>query len=231
PSTRMEVAYQAPDTLEKATARAIQFDTAMFGSGRPFSNNSQFTKASSSKPKVPTSAELFAVYINEVKPTATDAIQPDVTTMIQKFTDVFPESLPNQLPPKRTVDHAIKLTPGAEPPSRAIYRMSYEETNELKKQLADLLKKGYVRPMADALSRPPHLANITSVSTYLTEETLKKGYHQDKYFAPIFEALKNLEKSDEKQKARAVHYELRNNKLYLKQGQQLAIPKNKELRT
>ncbi|CAH1767275.1 14707_t:CDS:1, partial [Entrophospora sp. SA101] len=59
------------------------------------------------------------------------------------------------------------------------------------------------------------------MSTYLTEETLEKGYHQDKYFAPIFEALKNSGKSDEKQKAQAVHYELRNNKLYLKQDQQL----------
>ncbi|CAJ0647915.1 3415_t:CDS:2, partial [Entrophospora sp. SA101] len=33
------------------------------------------------------------------------------------------------------------------------------------------------------------------MSTYLTEETLEKGYHQDKYFAPIFEALKNSGKS------------------------------------
>nr|CAG8647205.1 594_t:CDS:2 [Entrophospora candida] len=69
------------------------------------------------------------------------------------------------------------------------------------------------------------------MSTYLTEETLEKGYRQDKYFAPIFEALKNSVKSDEKQKAQAIHYELRNNKLYLKQGQQLVIPKNKELQT
>ena len=51
PSTRMEVAYQAPDTLEKATARAIQYDTAMFRNGRPFSNNNnnQSTKSSHSR--------------------------------------------------------------------------------------------------------------------------------------------------------------------------------------
>ena len=49
PSTKMEVAYQAPDTLERAIARAIQYDTAMFGMGRPFSNNNQHTKSSHSR--------------------------------------------------------------------------------------------------------------------------------------------------------------------------------------
>jgi hypothetical protein len=48
PSTKMEVAYQAPDTLEGAIARAIQYDTAMFGMGRPFSNNNRHTKSSHS---------------------------------------------------------------------------------------------------------------------------------------------------------------------------------------
>src|SRR6266511_2123677 len=92
-------------------------------------------------------------------------------------------------------------------------------------------RPGKTNVVADALSRQPHLANITTLVTYLDDERLEKGYLQDKYFAYIFEILKNKETSDKKQQARASHYELRNNKLYLKEGQQLAIPKDKELRT
>lgn len=90
---------------------------------------------------------------------------------------------------------------------------------------------GKTNVVADALSRPPQLANITTLTTHITDENLEKGYHQDKYFSLIFKTLKHPEKSDEKQQAQASHYELKNNKLYLKEGQRLAIPKNKELRT
>src|SRR6185369_8311332 len=39
PATKMEVAYRAPDTLEQAISHAIRYDTAMFGTGKPASNN------------------------------------------------------------------------------------------------------------------------------------------------------------------------------------------------
>src|SRR6185436_17811354 len=45
---KMEVVYQAHDTLERAIACAIQYNTAMFGMGRPFANNNQHTKPSRS---------------------------------------------------------------------------------------------------------------------------------------------------------------------------------------
>ena len=34
-ATRMEVSYQAPETLDDAWKLAIRYDTAMFGLGRP----------------------------------------------------------------------------------------------------------------------------------------------------------------------------------------------------
>lgn len=104
--------------------------------------------------KVSSNVELFAIYVNEIEPIEKDVIKPDVAMMIQKFIDIFPKTLPNQLPPKRSIDHTIELTPGVEPPSRSIYRMSYEETNELKKQLEDLLKKGYIRPSTSPFGAP-----------------------------------------------------------------------------
>jgi len=62
--------------------------------------------------------------------------------------------LPNQLPPQRNVDHAIDLIPGSEPPSRPTYRLSYVEMDELKKQLANLLAKGFIKPSTSPFGTP-----------------------------------------------------------------------------
>ena len=79
---------------------------------------------------------------------------PEETKLMKEFSDVFPEELPNQLPPRRKVDHAIELTPGAKPPSRPTYRLSYVEMDELKKQLEDLTKKGSIRPSTSPFGAP-----------------------------------------------------------------------------
>ncbi|KAK4394456.1 RNA-directed DNA polymerase [Sesamum angolense] len=54
----------------------------------------------------------------------------------------MPDELPRKLPPKRAVDHEIKLVPGTKPPARASYRMSQPELVELRKQLKDMLESG-----------------------------------------------------------------------------------------
>jgi hypothetical protein len=88
--------------------------------------------------------ELFAVFLEPDVSTSSLSPPPQVKQLYKDFQDVFPESLPNHLPPKRKVDHAIELIPGSEPPFRSIYRMSYKELNELKRQLADLTVKGFI---------------------------------------------------------------------------------------
>jgi hypothetical protein len=88
--------------------------------------------------KASTNAELFAVYLDTSNDKEKE-FEPEVQKLITQYKDVFPKTLPDHLPPKRSLDHAIELTPGAEPPHRPIYRLSYDETNELKRQLEDLL--------------------------------------------------------------------------------------------
>src|SRR3954466_1707421 len=73
---------------------------------------------------------------------------------MKEFADVFLTELPNQLPPQRKIDHSIDLIPGAEPPSRPTYRLLYVEMNELKKQLSDLLEKGFIRPSISPFGAP-----------------------------------------------------------------------------
>jgi hypothetical protein len=63
--------------------------------------------------------------------------------VVYKFPDVFPDELPS-LPPDRDVEFGIELVPGTSPISRRPYRMPPDELVELKKQLEELLKKGFI---------------------------------------------------------------------------------------
>ena len=73
--------------------------------------------------------------------------------LLTEFADVF-APLPAGLPPARKVDHAIKLEPGAEPAWRPTYRMSPLELQEVKKQLDDLLAKGWIQPSVSPYGAP-----------------------------------------------------------------------------
>ncbi|KAH9717001.1 Endonuclease [Citrus sinensis] len=61
------------------------------------------------------------------------------------FDDVFPNEVPNGLPPIRGIEHQIDLVPGATIPNRPVYKSNPEETKELQRPVEELLAKGYVR--------------------------------------------------------------------------------------
>jgi len=67
------------------------------------------------------------------------------TPVVYEFPDVFPEDLPG-LPPDRYVEFIIELEPGTAPISRRPYRMAPQELAKMKKQLEELLEKGFIRP-------------------------------------------------------------------------------------
>ena len=66
-------------------------------------------------------------------------------SLLQEFDDVFPENIPNGLPPLRGIEHQIDLVPGASIPNRPAYRSNPEETKELQRQVDELMMKGYNR--------------------------------------------------------------------------------------
>jgi hypothetical protein len=65
--------------------------------------------------------------------------------IVSEFPDVFPEELPG-MPPEHKVEFAIELILGTAPISKRAYRVSRPEMVELKKQIDEMLKKGYIRP-------------------------------------------------------------------------------------
>jgi hypothetical protein len=87
-------------------------------------------------------------------PIDTEIPDADVQALLTSYQDVFPDDLPTGLPPPRAVDHRIELVPGAEPPSKPTYRLSFAEMNEVKKQLNDLLAKGLIAPSKSPFGAP-----------------------------------------------------------------------------
>ena len=58
---------------------------------------------------------------------------------------MWPTELLNQLFPLRDVQHAIDLIPGASLPNLPTYRMNPTKHAELKRQVDELLTKGFIR--------------------------------------------------------------------------------------
>jgi hypothetical protein len=73
--------------------------------------------------------------------------------IVLKFPDVFPKELQG-MPPERKVEFAIELIPGTAPISKRAYRVSGPELVELKKQIDELLDKGYIRPSTSPWAAP-----------------------------------------------------------------------------
>jgi hypothetical protein len=108
--------------------------------------------------RLPSSEDRMSLRIspNSASPIATNVeASPDLTSIhvVCEFPDVFPEDLPG-LPPDRNVEFIIEVECGTAPISRCPYRMAPPELAEMKKQLEELLKKGFIRPSSSPWGCP-----------------------------------------------------------------------------
>ena len=88
--------------------------------------------------------------INETNP----SLPSTFVALLQDFTDVFPEEIPDGLPPIRGIEHQIDFIPGAAVPNRPAYRTNPSEAKEIQRQVEELLTKGYVRESLSPCSVP-----------------------------------------------------------------------------
>jgi hypothetical protein len=77
----------------------------------------------------------------------------DQVPVVCEYPDVFPKEFPG-MPPDRDIEFVIELIPGIAPIAQRPYRMNPQELEELKKQLADMLSKGLIRPSASPWGSP-----------------------------------------------------------------------------
>ena len=68
-----------------------------------------------------------------------------MNSVLQKFKDVFPEELPDHLPPMHDIQHTIDFVLGATLPNLPHYKISPAEHAELQRQVEELLRKSFVR--------------------------------------------------------------------------------------
>jgi len=110
--------------------------------------------------------------------------------IVQEFMDVFPDEIPG-LPPKREIEFAIDLIPGAGPVSITPYRMAPAELAELKKQLEDLLEKQFIRPSVSPWGAPVLLVKKKDGSSRLCIDyrQLNKLIIKNKYPLPRIDDL------------------------------------------
>ena len=82
------------------------------------------------------------------------AIPQPLKPLLSEFNDVFPEEMPKGLPPSRQTGHTIELLEDAKPTFRPLYRLSPFEHEEVRKQVADLLDKGWIEPSSSPFGAP-----------------------------------------------------------------------------
>ena len=93
--------------------------------------------------RIPTKDMVFAAVTEEV----------ELIPVVHEYPDVFPVELPG-MPPDRELEFAIDLVPGTTPIHKKYYRMPSSELVELKKQLDEMLQKGYIRPSSSPWGSP-----------------------------------------------------------------------------
>ncbi|CAI7731485.1 unnamed protein product, partial [Closterium sp. NIES-54] len=79
---------------------------------------------------------------------------PELQELLKQFPGIFPDDLPEGLPPQRAHDHRIELEPGAQPTVQRQFRLTQPEFVELRKQLDYLLEKKNIRPSSSPFAAP-----------------------------------------------------------------------------
>jgi hypothetical protein len=102
--------------------------------------------------------------------------------IVREYLDIFSEELPG-MPLDRDIEFSIELLPGTAPISKREYQMYVKDLIELKKQIAELLEKGFIRPSSSPWGAPVLFVNKKDRSRRmcvdyrsLNEVTIKNKY-------------------------------------------------------
>lgn len=110
--------------------------------------------------------ELYIVNVQQVDQVNADIIDSrssgestELTQLLSEYSDVFPDTLPDGLPPDRGISHTIELEDNYKMPMiRPEYRKSSAELDWLHKEIQNGLAAGWIRP-----SKSPYAARVLLV--------------------------------------------------------------------
>ncbi|GBG80459.1 hypothetical protein CBR_g30922 [Chara braunii] len=97
--------------------------------------------------------QVFVVYVRPVTEGKEEisSTDPTIAKLLEEFKDLI-ESPTGVVP--RPIQHRIEIEPDSRTPKGAVYRMSPRELEELRKQLDELLEKGWIRPSSSPFGAP-----------------------------------------------------------------------------
>ena len=72
-------------------------------------------------------------------------IPTSVEFLLQEYKDVFSKEIPNGLPPLRGIENHTDLAPGASLTNRPTCRSNPQETQEIQRQVDELMSRGWVQ--------------------------------------------------------------------------------------
>lgn len=103
--------------------------------------------------------QFLLMVVKEKKPDKTNVFEGcnakqkvDIEKVVSEYDVLFQE--PKGLPPKKGIVHDIILHQDVPLPNIGIYRLSALENAEIKKQMQELLKKGFIRPITSPCGSP-----------------------------------------------------------------------------
>jgi hypothetical protein len=110
--------------------------------------------------------------------------------IVCEYPNIFPEELPG-MPPDRDIEFSIKLLPGTTPILKRAYRMDVKDLIELKKQIEELLEKGFIRPSSSPWGAPVLFVNKKDGSRRMCVDyrSLNEVTIKNKYSLPRIEYL------------------------------------------
>jgi hypothetical protein len=108
--------------------------------------------------------------------------------VVCEYPDVFPDELPG-MPPDKDIEFAIELQPRTAPISKRPYRMPPAELAELKRQLQELLDKGFIRPSTSPWGCPALFVKKKDESLRLCYRPLNAVTIKNKYPLPRIDVL------------------------------------------
>jgi hypothetical protein len=63
-----------------------------------------------------------------------DDLPEEIQELLEEFADIVVDELPRSFPPIKSVSHHIDLIPGDSFPNKAMYRLTPQENEEVKRQ-------------------------------------------------------------------------------------------------